>query len=161
MSNLEIDITIHEKRWKSAIDNIEQFTSMIIDKTLSDMTDAKNVEISIVLANDNFVQNLNKEYRGKDKPTNVLSFPLTEEGEIDAITDFCSIGDVVIAFETIQKEAKEQNKTFEHHYAHMLVHGCLHLLHFDHESEGDAHIMESREISILETLGIKNPYEII
>lgn len=162
MPNLEIDISILEARWDSAIDNIEELTRTIVNKAIHDcIKTAKEIEISVVLADDSFVQDLNKKHRGKDKPTNVLSFPLTEKNEFDTNIPFCSLGDVIIAFETIEREAKEQGKSLEHHYVHMLVHGCLHLLHFDHQNEEEAHIMESHEMNILKTLGIKNPYEII
>ena len=108
-------------------------------------------EISIVLADNNFIQNLNHVYRGKDKPTNVLSFPQDEPG---------LLGDVILAYETIEKEANEQEKSFEDHLTHLIVHGTLHLLGHDHEDDKEAKEMEALEIEILEKLGIKNPYEI-
>ena len=162
MLNLEIDINIHDKCWRDIIDDIESFTHKIINQALEEIISSdKNIDISIVLANDIFVQELNKNYRNKDKPTNVLSFPQTEQSDFNNDIPFISLGDIIIAFETIECEAKEQNKSFNHHYAHMLTHGCLHLLHFDHQTEEKAKIMESKEIAILSKLDIKNPYEII
>lgn len=158
--NIEIDIDVQNSDWKTSIQNIEHLTRSAIEKALSMAMDKHpQMEISIVLSDDTFIQNLNKTYRHKDKPTNVLSFPMTEIEEIAESTPFISLGDVIVSFETIKRESEEQNKPLEHHYIHMLVHGCLHLLHFDHENDEDAEIMESKEIEILEQLGIKNPYE--
>ncbi len=118
-------------------------------------------EISIVLANDDFVQELNATYRNKNKPTNVLSFPQTEIDEFEYLEFIDSLGDIILSYETLNKESNEQNKTFIDHMRHLLVHGVLHLLHFDHESEEDATKMESLEIKILNKIGVKNPYEIL
>jgi probable rRNA maturation factor len=106
------------------------------------------IQLAIVLANDAFVQDLNHKFRGKNKPTNVLSFP----------NDDAPLGDVVLAYETIVAEAEQQEKTFRDHSAHLLVHGVLHLMGYDHESEKDAAAMEKKEINILKKLGVKNPY---
>ena len=116
-------------------------------------------EIAVVLADDDFVQNLNKQYRGKDKPTNVLSFPddsfsLSPKPQATSL----NLGDIILAFETIEKEATEQQKTFRNHSKHLLVHGFLHLLGYDHIKDKDAEIMEKLEIKILKKLGISNPY---
>lgn len=158
--NIEIDIDIQNPNWKTSIGDIENITRSAIEKALSMATDVRpQMEISIVLSDDVFIQNLNKAYRHKDKPTNVLSFPMTEVQDIQETSPFVSLGDVIVSFDTIKRESEEQNKPLEHHYIHMLVHGCLHLLHFDHEDNEDAEIMESKEIEILEQLGVKNPYE--
>lgn len=118
-------------------------------------------EISIVLANDEFIQELNATYRDKNKPTNVLSFPLTEPDEFEYLEFIDSLGDIILSYETIQKESKDQNKPFENHLKHLLIHGVLHVLHFDHQTDEDAQKMESLEIRILKQMGIKNPYEIM
>jgi len=110
----------------------------------------KKSELTIVLADDALVHSLNKQFRGKDKPTNVLSFP---EASPSAY-----LGDVILAFETIKREAAEQHKTFQSHATHLIIHGVLHLLGHDHEDEKDAHAMEQLEIKILKKLGISNPY---
>ena len=158
--NIEIDIDIQNSDWTTSIQNIENLTRSAIERALTmAMDNEPHMEISIVLSDDDFIQNLNKTYRHKDKPTNVLSFPMTEVDEINDETPFISLGDVIVSFDTIKRESEEQNKPLEHHYIHMLVHGCLHLLHYDHENEEEAEIMEFKEIEILEHLGIKNPYE--
>tara|TARA_R110001592_G_scaffold16881_9_gene71607 strand:+ start:31491 stop:31976 length:486 start_codon:yes stop_codon:yes gene_type:complete len=161
MPHLEIDIAVQDERWTDIVPNIESFTNIVVSKALSGLLTAiDHADISIVLVDDTFIRDLNKNYRGKDKATNVLSFPQTEPNTLENPTPLCSLGDIIIAFETIQRESEEQNKTMTDHYAHMLVHGCLHLLHFDHEDDQEAEIMEAREIDILKTLNIKNPYQI-
>jgi probable rRNA maturation factor len=118
------------------------------------------IEVSIVLADDGFVQDLNKRYRDKDNPTNVLSFPQTEEDSLlVSPAPFLSLGDIILAYETVEKEASQQAKSFEEHLRHLIVHSCLHLLHYDHIEEQEAEEMESIEILVLKGMGIKNPYE--
>lgn len=106
-------------------------------------------EFSILLTNDPKIQQLNRDFRQTDKPTNVLSFPSDTQGYL---------GDIAIAFETIEREAIEQNKQLTHHVTHMIIHGILHLLGHDHMNDQEAEEMESLEIKILEDMGVKNPY---
>lgn len=108
----------------------------------------KTGSISVVLADDATLRDLNRTFRGKDKSTNVLSF----SGEGD------ELGDVILAYETIKQEAKAQKKSFLRHTAHLVVHGCLHLLGYDHENARDAQKMEALETSILARLGYPDPY---
>ena len=107
-------------------------------------------ELSVVLADDARVRELNRDFRGKDRPTNVLSFPMPEDSGL--------LGDVVFALETLTREAAAQGKTFADHFAHLLVHGVLHLHGLDHVDDADATDMEAREVRALATLGIDNPY---
>ncbi len=159
--NIDIDIDIQTPQWNIDFEGIESLTEDTIKQTLSMMLDGqKSLEISVVLTDDEFIQNLNKTYREKDKPTNVLSFPMSEPEDFTSDIPFLALGDIIVSFETIKKEATEQNKPIKHHYMHMLVHSCLHLLHYDHENDEDANIMESEEIRILEHFKIKNPYEV-
>ncbi|MBN8532434.1 MAG: rRNA maturation RNase YbeY [Alphaproteobacteria bacterium] len=106
--------------------------------------------LTIALSGDRAVQHLNRDFRGKDKPTNVLSFPADEP-------DY--LGDVILAHGVVEREAKEQQKPFANHATHLVVHGVLHLLGYDHETDAeDAKKMESLEKRILAKLGIPNPY---
>ncbi|MFT4047272.1 MAG: rRNA maturation RNase YbeY [Solimonas sp.] len=106
-------------------------------------------ELTIRIVDEPESQALNRDYRGKDKPTNVLSFG-GDEGVL---------GDLVICAPVVAREAVEQNKTLREHWAHMVVHGCLHLQGHDHELEVDAQKMEAREIRILKSLGFPDPYQ--
>lgn len=112
-------------------------------------------EITVRFTDEQESQALNSEYRGKDKPTNVLSFPF----EAPPGMSMNLLGDLVICAPVILQEAQEQNKNPTHHYAHMIVHGILHLLGYDHINNQDAEIMEAKEIRILATLGIDDPYQ--
>ena len=116
-------------------------------------------ELTVTLTNDKSIKILNRDYREKDKPTNVLSFPMWNNmAEIPNGAGEIPLGDIIIAFETIKREAIEQEKTLADHFTHMLIHGFLHLLGYDHIKEGDAELMESLEIKILKKLSISNPY---
>lgn len=122
----------------------------------------REAEISVRLTNDKEIRKLNRDYRGKDKPTNVLSFA-TLDAEENALSSPvcalpCGVGDIVIAYETVRREAEAMKIPFRDHYTHLLVHGTLHLLGYDHERKVEANRMEKLEISILKGLGIENPY---
>ena len=111
-------------------------------------------ELSIVLTDDAEQQGLNRDWRGIDKPTNVLSFPQIEPfGPVTGI-----LGDIVLARETLEREAAELGKPFTDHYTHLVVHGFLHILGYDHIDEAEALVMEGLETQILATLGIPDPY---
>ncbi|MBS9719208.1 rRNA maturation RNase YbeY [Tianweitania sp. BSSL-BM11] len=113
-------------------------------------------ELSILLTDDASIQELNREWRAKDKPTNVLSFPAFPVEPGDPLPPM--LGDIVIARETVVREAEEENKPFDHHLTHLTVHGLLHLLGFDHETEEEAEEMEGLEREILRSLAIPDPY---
>lgn len=123
---------------------------------------SRPVEISVRLTGDEEVRALNAEWRGKDKPTNVLSFPLSEPGELGNVgTDGpeLMLGDIVLARGTCEREALEKAIPVERHASHLLVHGTLHLLGYDHHDDEDAADMERREVRALARIGIANPYE--
>ncbi len=115
----------------------------------------KDSEITIRVVTDEEIRNLNKTYRHLDKPTNILSFPFEMPEGID---DLPLLGDLVIAYNVTLKESYEQHKTFEEHLAHLIVHGCLHLLGYDHIEEQDRLEMEPLEIKTMLALGFDNPY---
>lgn len=112
------------------------------------------VELSILLTNDTGQQALNKQWRQKDKSTNVLSFPNLQPSE----PVIGLIGDISMALETLEREAKDLDKSFTDHFTHLLVHGLLHCLGYDHENDTDALVMEGLETQILSRLGIEDPY---
>ena len=107
-------------------------------------------EVSLVLTDDAAVQILNRDYRGKDRPTNVLSFPVVNAPGL--------LGDIVLSRETLVREAKIGEKAVHDHLTHLIIHGLLHLLGYDHETERDAVVMEALEVQALAKLGIANPY---
>lgn len=121
------------------------------------------VEISVRLATDEEVRTLNAQYRGKDKPTNVLSFPMVQPDLIDTVSQNSDdgellLGDIVLAHGVCVAEAAERGISVEHHATHLLVHGTLHLLGYDHGDDGEAEGMEAIERQALAALGIADPY---
>ena len=140
--------------------------SFNVDKALSEkLTNAFNLicneesldkcSINLKLVNNEEITELNKIYRNKNKPTNVLSF--TNEDISKSRTS--ELGDIAISFEFVEQESKEQNKKFNDHVIHMFIHGIYHILGFDHENDSMADAMEEKEILLLEKLQIKNPYK--
>jgi probable rRNA maturation factor len=113
------------------------------------------VELSVVLSNDEAVQALNRDWRGKDAATNVLSFPAAEP---DELADTAHLGDVVLAGETLLREAAAEGKPAHHHLAHLVAHGTLHLLGHDHGGDAEAERMEALERRALALLGVPDPY---
>ena len=114
------------------------------------------------LSNNEEVQKLNREFRAKDKPTNVLSFAnIDDEGFEDEFlsADMIELGDIIMTYETLQNEADIKKISLKDHFAHLLVHGILHLFGYDHQKDEEADEMENIEINILEKMDIANPYE--
>ena len=149
-SKLNITFITEDKSWKPHLPALRKETRKALQLTLKTEGITTPKTLSIVLANDAFVQNYNRDYRGKNKPTNILSFTSEEVGYL---------GDLLMAYETVLREATEQGKSFLHHTLHLVVHGTLHLLGYDHEVNNEATAMEKKEISILSQLGVENPYE--
>ena len=147
--SFEINITINENKWRDEIADIDAIIEQSVSKLLTHQHCSENSIIAIVLSNDKEVHVMNRNFRHKDKPTNVLSFPDEEEGVL---------GDIILSLDTLEREAKEQKKPLHNHVVHMLTHGTLHLLGHDHEEDDEAAIMEACEISFLKTLNISNPY---
>lgn len=141
---MNIDIVTKSKKWQGQEKLIEKITKKILP-----LTKVKAEEVSISLVCDAQMKKINFQFRGKNKSTNVLSFPGLDQ---------FFLGDIVIAYETLAREAKEQKKDFNDHLTHLILHSILHLLGHDHEEEKDAQKMEKLEIKILHQLGIQNPY---
>ena len=171
---LDISFSLESGDWETAVADVERLTEGAARGAFEaaekpEILDGDTpVEMSLVLADDALVQTLNRDYRDKDKPTNVLSFALLDDlDDTDESTDDVLardegmpilIGDVILAFETVQREALEQGKSFGDHLTHLVIHGVLHLLGYDHQSDPDADRMERLETSILARLGIADPY---
>ncbi len=153
------DVILVDDRW-NGIAGLPAFLSRCAATTLK-RGGAKlgAASVTIALSNDAEVRALNRQYRGKDKSTNVLSFPQPDFPQAeDEADDVPSLGDIVLAFETVEREAAEEGKPFTHHAAHLAVHGTLHLLGFDHEDDEEAGAMEDMETLILAEFDIPNPY---
>ena len=133
------------------------FVSEVLEHTFANMLNGNelNHEVSVLLTNDEEIRELNKKYRKIDKPTNVLSFSITSD---TIVNELRMIGDIVISKEKISSEAKNQNKTFNDHLAHIVIHGFLHLLDFTHDSNENSIIMENKEVELLKMIDISNPY---
>jgi probable rRNA maturation factor len=122
------------------------------------------IELSVRLTSDEQVRALNAHWRGKDKPTNVLSFPMAEAYELseeNVVAKELLLGDIIIARGVCEHEAADKGISVEQHATHLIVHGTLHLLGYDHHSDADAAEMEAREVRALERLDIANPYEVV
>lgn len=145
---MPVAFIIQHAAWKDAWKEARSDVKRAVTATLRHRKH-KAADIAVVLMDDASITPLNGNYRGKPKPTNVLSFP---SGEDDGG------GDILLAYETVCREASEQKKTVPEHALHLVVHGALHLLGLDHEEDGEAEIMEAEEIAILAALGVANPY---
>ncbi len=156
-----IEISVQYPEWEKLGDiyNIIKLTaktalnSAILPKICID----RDLEISVVLANDDLVQILNREYRQKDKPTNILTFATLDSEEIPT-SGVLNLGDIILSYETMERESQEKGTFMLDHIKHLTVHGVLHLLGYDHQTEDEANDMETLEIRILEQLGVQNPY---
>ncbi len=169
MSN-QICIIFDDERWKDSLCNCEVWANDVCAQTLQYLKDYnlgfdgwidKEIIINLSLSNNQCVQALNSQFRGKDKPTNVLSFANIDDeyfAEMMAENYEIELGDIIVALETLQKEAKEKNILLESHFAHLLVHGILHLFGYDHQDDDEADEMENIEIEILKRLNIEDPY---
>lgn len=147
----EVEIVEDDGDW-SHITGLDQLIETAAQAAIAAASGPVPGFVSVALSSDAAVSDLNGRFRGKPKPTNVLSFP-SGAGAPDG-----QIGDIILALETVEREASEQSIPVEHHVQHLVVHGVLHLLGYDHETAADAERMEAIEINILSNLGIANPY---
>ncbi|HET8791108.1 MAG TPA: rRNA maturation RNase YbeY [Modicisalibacter sp.] len=142
-----------QDRGQQALPTQAELTRWVAETLARHVGESRN-ELTIRLVDDEESRALNRDYRGKDKPTNVLSFPF----EAPPGMELALLGDLVICHGEVVREAAEQNKSVTHHYAHMVVHGTLHLLGYDHMEDDEAEKMERLECEILATIGISDPY---
>ena len=160
---VNIEINCDSELWNEFVtcaqSMINDALAVVFDK-VGVLKSLNYAEISILLTDNESIRILNNDYRGKDKATNVLSFPseILSSGDYSQITDELFLGDLAFAYEIIADEAKEQEKQFKDHFAHLAVHGILHLLGYDHIEDDEAQKMEAIEIEVLQKLGIANPY---
>ncbi len=153
----EIELNIACEGWLSDVELNKLVNSAIISITkTAKLNYPENAELSLLFCNDEKIAALNKRFREQDKPTNVLSFPATEvfPGEPGGKT----LGDIAFSLQTIKEEATLDNKKFEHHLSHLMIHGFLHLFGYDHIEDDDATLMETLEKEALGNLGIADPY---
>lgn len=171
-NNINIDVVTKSKKWL-AIKNVEKFVEktcqelILLSEIKSFLKKKSNcLELSVSLVSNAQIKKINQEFRNKNTPTNVLSFPFLDEKLIrkngfENVTKSMPqlfLGDVVVAYEITAKEALLAKKDFHHHLTHLLLHSILHLIGYDHEKTKDAEIMEKIEIKILQKLKINNPY---
>lgn len=163
MNALSLELSVEHAAWTEALPDVAALVAGMAEAALADadcdLGDGP-VEISVVLADDATVQGLNRDWRGKDKPTNVLSFAaLDDDGAPRVPGAPLLLGDIVLAFETCRAEAAAQHKPLSDHLSHLVVHGVLHLLGYDHEDdETEAEEMERLEAAVLARFGIADPY---
>ena len=152
---LTTDMVCEADDWNEALPDAGALLRRAAEAAWAGAGGRGEAELSILLADDTRIRQLNRDYRGKDKPTNVLSFPAGDEGAAGRPR---MLGDVALALETIRREAQAQSKSLGDHASHLTVHGVLHLLGHDHETDTQANAMEALETEILRGLGIADPY---
>lgn len=160
-----IDVLCNSPLWAEALPQYEAFISKIVADTMHHFEHLQPYEIAILLLDDEEMSTHNQTWRQKNQPTNVLSFP-QYEGKLfeDAPKHLVKgmnihLGDILLSYGTIKKEAQTQGKSFQDHLCHLLIHGVLHLIGYDHIKDNDQKIMEALEIQLLQTYGITNPYD--
>ena len=171
MINTEVFIGINELAWEKALPEYQELSSHVVSlavnfinnrEPLDFFNSKKTLLFNLCLSNDQEIHALNKEFRGYDKPTNVLSFANIDDPDFEKslnTNDEIEMGDIIIALETLQKESQEKKISLHDHFCHLLTHGVLHLLGYDHIEDDEAEHMEAFEIEILNLLNIPNPYQ--
>ena len=149
---MEIEIQIRHAAWRIALPEVHRVTRRAANAALAMEPHSEIGELSIVLADDNMLRTLNDDYRGINKATNVLAFAYGDNGERG------TLGDVIISLERTTAEAKQDGRGLSDHLSHLIIHGVLHLLGYDHGNDDDAETMEALEIRALADMGINDPY---
>ena len=160
--DLDLDLIILTEAWRAAVPEVEAQCRRAAAAAFAGVwRDPRPAEASLVLTDDAHIRQLNRDDRACDEPTNVLAFAALEGGHLLTGADVQGpvvLGDVVVARETLLAEAARDAKTPADHLSHLVVHGILHLLGYDHQSEEDAVTMEALEVRVLATLGVADPY---
>lgn len=169
MNNVKINLSVEDERWTAAIADIAAVVEKVKDAVINRvggevdfLSPDRQFSLNLCLSNDDEVHRLNKEFRGMDKATNVLSFAGVDDDAFDemlASGEEVELGDVIVAFETMERETEELEVSFCDHFCHLWTHGMLHILGYDHIEPEERAEMEQREIDILATLQIDNPYQ--
>ena len=151
--NVTVDLAIENPSW-TALGDLQSLAERAAEAALREagFASGESPELSCLFGDDASIRKLNAQWRGMDKPTNVLSFPATGPGAE------LLLGDIVLAFETVAREAAAENKPIRDHVTHLIVHGVLHLVGHDHEADDEADAMEALEVRALHRLGLANPY---
>lgn len=177
ISRLEIAVSLQDAAWTDRLEDLENLAERSIGTALRylqsrDLAEPVKgvVEVSLLFADDAAVAEMNRTYRGRSGPTNVLSFPNMDASDLQTSGPLPGppahadagppqlLGDIVLARQTVQREAAEQSKPLRDHTLHLLIHGLLHLLGYDHEDEAEAEEMEALEVAVLADLGVPDPY---
>jgi probable rRNA maturation factor len=151
-----IDIEIEDDGWLDVLPDAQAVVETGVAAALAAVEIDGQADVVVLLCNDAEMRELNREYRKKDKATNVLSFPAPKAMRVKGVLEH--LGDVALGLDTCVREAKEQGKTLKNHVIHLSVHGTLHLLGYDHMTDEEAEEMESLERDILKGLGVPDPY---
>ncbi len=156
----EIEVLVEEERWHectSSFDFVNEAAKLALSAGKEPALSSP-VNLSILFSTDKHIRELNKTYRGFDKPTNVLAFPAEGNAAGTLKDEKTHLGDIILAFETVLKEANEQNKTPASHITHLVIHGVLHLMGYDHTTSSEAMKMEQLEVQLMIKLGLTDPY---
>lgn len=171
MRAFSLNLVVQDDSWTEEQQEIEDLCNLITDTVLKTLNNTpslpielpadRSLDLSLILMDDEGIKSINRKYRNKDQATTVLSFPTFDAEELFALDEGenLPLGDIFMSRGAVDRQAQERRKTFKDHFAHLFVHGCLHLFHYDHETDEDAAVMEKLETQILEALGIQSPYE--
>ena len=153
-----VDVEVEAEDWLDVLPDAVEVVTRGVTAALDAAKIKDQADVVVLLCDDAEMRALNKEYRQKNAPTNVLSFPAPKDMRIKGVLDH--LGDMALGLETCAREAKEQGKSLKNHVLHLSVHGALHLLGYDHIADDEAEAMESLERDILKTLGVDDPYAV-
>ncbi|MBL4602365.1 MAG: rRNA maturation RNase YbeY [Emcibacteraceae bacterium] len=169
---LELEVSVDYDRWAEVLPEYEKIICTCCELIVDNISEGKaltkfsHIELSVVLCDDALIHKLNNDYRHKDKATNVLSFEGLDQGEVEQYLQSTakvperpfSLGEIYIAYETVSVEAENAGISFKDHFVHLVIHGILHLLSYDHIKDEEAELMEAKETELLKILGIDDPY---